>query len=166
MNKTVTVGTLAIILLLIGFLSTSAFAVNYYQVATQATVRATTLEAKGKELSTQLAQTNSQLAQANRTLQETRAQLQDALARLGMTQEQLKATQGQLGTTQGQLKTTRTQLSQVQQENQRRLQMIFSQQENVKILKTCLAATVLSQHYYTKGIDHYVEWNKKPNEYD
>jgi Tfp pilus assembly protein PilX len=152
MNRSITLGTFLVILLVVAFLASSGLAVNYYRTATLVSARAAALEDKSKALA-------DQLAQANKALQDAQVQLHDALGRLGLTEEQLKATRGELGKAQ-------TQLSQAQEESQRRLQVIFAQQDNVNALKTCLAGVVLSHDYYRKGIDCYVAWNDNPNDYD
>ncbi len=159
MNKTITVGTFLVILLIVAFLASSGLAANYYRTATLVSARAATLEDKNKALADQLTQTNKVLQDTQLKLQDTQVKLHDALGRLGLTEGQLQATRGELGKAQ-------TQLSQAQQESQRRLQVIFAQQENVNVLKTCLAGVVVSHDYYRKGIDHYMSWNKRPNNYD
>jgi hypothetical protein len=144
-NRTLTVGTLAIVLLIVGVLTTSGFAVVYYRTAERATIRALSAE---------------------QSLERTQAQLHDALARLDTTTSQLKSAQGQLGSTQAQLKNAQSTLSHSEQESQRRLEVIFAQQQNADILKHCLAATVVSWTYWSDAVDHYVAWKDNPNDDD
>jgi len=130
MNKTVSVGALLVVILTIGLLAASAIAYNNYDLAQRNGLRA-------QALNDQLWQANKELTKAKEQLKDTQSQLAYALSQLGQKQ---------------------VQLSQEQRESQRRLGIIFSQQENVRVLKSCLAGVALDDAYFRNGVDKFFQW--------
>jgi hypothetical protein len=78
----------------------------------------------------------------------------------------LKKTQSQLASAQGQLKQTKGQLSDAQAESQRRLSLVFAQEDNVKVLKACLTGVASDDMYYRKGTDAFVSWTESRSDDD
>lgn len=154
MNRMVSVGTLLMVLFAIGFMASSALAYNYRHLATWNEVKARMLDDRLKE--------------ANNSLSDTRSQLNEAQAQLKDLQAQLARSQAELSDTQSQLGQTRGQLSQEQQESQRRLSMIFAQEENLKVLKACLAGVATDDFYFKKGVDAFFAWadSKSDDDYN
>ena len=71
---------------------------------------------------------------------------------------QLKKSQSQLNDAVGQLKQTTGQLSQAQAESQRRLSLIFAQEDNVNVLKSCLTGVAADDVYIRKGTAAFSDW--------
>ncbi|HLY02420.1 MAG TPA: hypothetical protein VKR56_07965 [Candidatus Cybelea sp.] len=71
---------------------------------------------------------------------------------------QLKKSQSQLNDAVGQLKQTTGQLSQAQAESQRRLSLIFAQEDNVNVLKSCLTGVAADDVYIRKGTAAFSSW--------
>jgi hypothetical protein len=71
---------------------------------------------------------------------------------------QLKKSQSQLTTAVGQLKQTTGQLSQAQAESQHRLSLIFVQEDNVNVLKSCLTGVAADDVYIRKGTAAFSDW--------
>lgn len=71
---------------------------------------------------------------------------------------QLSKSQSQLKNALAQLRQTTGQLSQAQAESQRRLSVIFSQEDNVKVLKSCLTGVAVDDVYFKKGTDSFFAW--------
>jgi hypothetical protein len=71
---------------------------------------------------------------------------------------QLKKSQSQLNDAVGQLKQTTGQLSQSQAESQRRLSLIFAQEDNVNVLKSCLTGVAADDVYIRKGTAAFSDW--------
>ena len=71
---------------------------------------------------------------------------------------QLKKSQSQLSTAVGQLKQTTGQLSQAQAESQHRLSLIFAQEDNVNVLKSCLTGVAADDTYIRKGTAAFSDW--------
>jgi hypothetical protein len=71
---------------------------------------------------------------------------------------QLKKSQSQLNDAAGQLKETTGQLSQAQAESQRRLSLIFAQEDNVNVLKSCLTGVAADDVYIRKGTAAFSDW--------
>jgi hypothetical protein len=71
---------------------------------------------------------------------------------------QLKKSQSQLNDAVGQLKQTSGQLSQAQAESQRRLSLIFAQEDNVNVLKSCLTGVAADDVYIRKGTAAFSDW--------
>jgi hypothetical protein len=71
---------------------------------------------------------------------------------------QLKKSQSQLNDAVGQLKQTSGQLSQAQAESQRRLSLIFAQEDNVNVLKSCLTGVAADDTYIRKGTAAFSDW--------
>lgn len=130
MNSTVSVKTLLTVLLALGFVAASALAIIYYQRATASELRAQAL-------------TDS---------------LNDVKGQLSKAQSQVNDEKGQLNKTQSQLRDTTGKLSQEQAESQRRLSVIFAQEDNVKVLKSCLAGVATDDDYFRKGVDAFFSW--------
>jgi hypothetical protein len=78
----------------------------------------------------------------------------------------LKKTQSQLASAQSQLKQTKIQLSDAQTESQRRLSLVFAQEDNVKVLKACLTGVASDDMYYRKGTDAFVSWTESRSDDD
>lgn len=123
MNKTVSVGSLLVTLLIMAFVAATATAGYLYQ-------RLNAAQANAKRL-------NDQLWKANHDLQETKRQLAAAQSTLGQTQSQLSV---------------------AQTESQRRLQTIFAQQDNVRVLKTCLGGVASDDVYFRDGVKYFFRW--------
>ncbi|MGA8535396.1 MAG: hypothetical protein WB615_14910, partial [Candidatus Tumulicola sp.] len=60
------------------------------------------------------------------------------------------------------------QLSQAQAESQRRLSLIFAQEDNVKVLKSCLTGVAADDTYFRKGTDAFFAWvdSRSDDDYD
>jgi TolA-binding protein len=71
---------------------------------------------------------------------------------------QLKKSQSQLNDAVGQLKQTTGQLSQAQAESQHRLSLIFAQEDNVNVLKSCLTGVAADDVYIRKGTAAFSDW--------
>lgn len=71
---------------------------------------------------------------------------------------QLSKTESQLKDALSQLKQTTGQLSQAQAESQHRLSVIFAQEDNVKVLKSCLTGVAADDMYFKKGADALFAW--------
>ncbi len=131
MNRTVSVKTFLAILLALGFVASSAFAVMYHQRATASELRAESLAAS--------------LSNVKIQLDKSQSQLKDALA-------QLKQTTGQL--------------SQAQAESQHRLSVIFAQEDNVNVLKSCLTGVAADDLYFRRGTDAFFAWEDSRSDAD
>jgi TolA-binding protein len=138
MNKTVSVGTILTILLIVLTLGTSALAVNYYL-------------ADQREMS-RTAKLTDQLTQTTKALDETRHRLADAQAQLTEARQRLGETQNTLNS--------------ALQESQRRLGIIFSQQENVRILKSCLGGVASDDLLFRSGTDSFFQWLDGRDDFD
>ena len=81
---------------------------------------------------------------------------------------QLKKSESQLNDARGQLKQTTGQLSQAQAESQHRLSLIFAQEDNVKVLKSCLTGVAVNDVYLRKGLDAFSSWvsSRSDDDYD
>jgi uncharacterized membrane protein YciS (DUF1049 family) len=79
-------------------------------------------------------------------------------ANLNNEEVQLKKSQSQLNDARAQLKQTTGQLSQAQAESQHRLSLIFAQEDNVKVLKSCLSGVATDDTYFRKGTDALFAW--------
>ena len=79
---------------------------------------------------------------------------------------QLKKSQSQLSDALAQVKQTTGQLSTAQAESQHRLSVIFAQEDNVKVLKTCLTGVVTDDVYFKKGTDAFLAWQNSRSDDD
>lgn len=70
----------------------------------------------------------------------------------------LNKSNSQLTNAISQLKQTTGQLSQAQAESQRRLSTIFAQEDNVKVLKSCLTGIAADDVYFRKGTAALSSW--------
>ncbi len=138
MNKTVTVGNILITFLIAVSLAFTATVAYLYH-------RLNVAQAYSKRL-------DDQIWKANHDLQETSARLQE-------TQRQLAATQSALGQTQSQLNAAQT-------ESQKRLAIIFGQQENVDALKRCLLGVAAEHVYFRDGMKYYFQWRDSRDDDD
>jgi TolA-binding protein len=123
MNKMVSVKALLTVLLVFGFIASSALALTCYQ-------RATANELRAEALATSLNDVKIQL-------KKSQSQLNDAV---------------------GQLKQTTGRLSQAQAESQRRLSLIFAQEDNVNVLKSCLTGVAADDVFIRKGTAAFSDW--------
>ena len=130
MNSSVSVKALLTFLLALGFVAAASLAFVYYQKAAANELQA---EALAKSLN-------------------------DVKDQLSKSQSQLNDAKGQLNKTQSQLKDTTGKLSQEQAESQRRLSVIFAQEDNVKVLKSCLAGVATDDDYFRKGVHAFFSW--------
>jgi hypothetical protein len=71
---------------------------------------------------------------------------------------QLNKSESQLKGALAQVKQTSGQLSQAQAESQRRLSLIFAQEDNVNVLKSCLTGVATDDVYFQKGTDAFFSW--------
>jgi TolA-binding protein len=71
---------------------------------------------------------------------------------------QLNKSQSQLSAALIQLKQTAGQLSQSQAESQHQLSVIFAQEDNVKVLKSCLTGVAADDEYFRKGTASFFAW--------
>ncbi len=87
---------------------------------------------------------------------------------LNDTNAQLNKSRSQLTNALGQLKQTTGQLSQAQAESQHRLSLIFAQEDNVKVLKSCLTGVAADDTYFRKGTDAFFAWmdSKSDDDYE
>ena len=87
--------------------------------------------------------------------------LSDAKTKLDNSRSQLKGTIAQLTQTNGQL-------SQAQAESQHRLSVIFAQEDNVNVLKSCLSGVAADDVYFKRGTDAFLAWtdSRSDDDYD
>lgn len=156
---TVSLGSMALVSLALSNIGTAGVAYyNYqssltnYRTAENWRGKAETLQRSNREISEELRQTKQSLDDTQKSLSSMRTNLSRTKSELGQRQQQLQTTTRQLGQTQA--------------ESQRRLGIIFSQQENLKILKACLAGVAVSQEFYKEGVAHHLAWLDSPNDYD
>lgn len=90
------------------------------------------------------------------TASELRAQTLDG--NLNDVKSQLNKSQSQLKNALAQIKQTTGQLSQAQAESQQRLSLIFAQEDNVKVLKSCLTGVAADDVYFRKGTAALTSW--------
>lgn len=90
------------------------------------------------------------------TASELRAQALEA--NLSDVTGQLNKSQSQLRNALAQVKQTTGQLSQAQAESQQRLSVIFAQEDNVKVLKSCLTGVAADDVYFRKGTAALTSW--------
>lgn len=95
-------------------------------------------------------------------------QVQELTANLSDIKGQLSKSQSQLNDANAHLKQTTGQLSQAQAESQRRLSLIFAQEDNVKVLKSCLTGVAADDVYFRKGTDAFLSWvdSKSDDDYE
>jgi hypothetical protein len=98
------------------------------------------------------------------TANELRAQALDTS--LNGVKIQLKKSQSQLNGALAQVRQTTGQLSTAQAESQRRLSVIFAQEDNVKVLKTCLTGVATDDVYFRKGTDAFLAWQDSRSDDD
>ena len=79
---------------------------------------------------------------------------------------QLKKSQSQVSDALAQVKQTTGQLSTAQAESQHRLSVIFAQEDNVKVLKTCLTGVATDDVYFKKGTDAFLAWQNSRSDDD
>lgn len=86
------------------------------------------------------------------------SQAQMLSASLNGVKKQLSESRSKLKAALAELTQTSGQLSQAQAESQRRLSLIFAQEDNVKVLKSCLTGVAADDIYFRKGTDAFSAW--------